>query len=106
MKLIPGNIITVRQHHQTPMVYSQVNDTIFTHIQLSKDKSLRVEVSGCFHALEERRERSKKHCLRGGEWPFRPEAPVEVHPIETLGNSYSQKARSGEVQRNKVHSGN
>lgn len=72
-----------------------------------KDKSLRVEVSGCFHALEERRrEVNKMHCLRGGDWPFRPGAPVEVHPIETLGNSNSQKARSRDVQRNKVHAGN
>lgn len=76
------------------MVYSQVNDTIFTHIQLSKDKSLRVEVSGCFHALEE------------SDWLFCPEAPVEVHPIETLGNSNSRKAKSREVHRNIVHSGN
>lgn len=80
---------------------------IFTQMQLSEHKSLRVEVSGCFHALEERIwEMSKKYCLRGGDWPFRPEAPVEVHPIETLGNSNSQKAKSREVPRNKVHSGN
>lgn len=46
----------------------------------SKDKSLRIEVSGCLHVLGEViGEISKKHHIKGGDWPFCPEASVKVH---------------------------